>query len=498
MVLYTHDMQWRSRVPGAGRRCARRGEAGGMSSRRWIAALAVAGALLPVAAAADDPAPGTPQWHAAEVQNWAATTGRTADQLGNPEYWLLRQQQADTANADPYRAPERWAPRRGQVWPVGYENRYGARISGHVWAPRAGTPGAPYPAVVMVNGGGDREQEYWPFAQDLAEHGYVVLTFDPQGAGASEADPDPEHCEPGGAWTRPQELGVRESGPCAGQNGDEVSMTTGQVPGVVDLVVGGHTGQQGTLDVQELYETLEPNYVLGAIDAHGFLLSGAHPARRLVDPRRVGLMGHSLGAHAAALTANGDPRRRFRAAVAMDSFARLGHGVQPRVPTMYLQSEQELFSGPRLAPPPPEALHATRLDYPAYVRRDVPVLFGVLAGSTHQEFAYVGPESRLPASATGQRVASYYALAWLDRWLGGRTRAETRLLAKTFDDSVDVSNIGLGRWNAATQQNEPHLLAGRPVRDALSRYYASRADLGRVTCDDLRDLRTCMRAAAKP
>ena len=456
-------------------------------------ALLVAGLLAPAgASAADpDPEPGTPAWHVAATQNWASTTGRTLDQLSNPQYAQLRAGQADPSNADPYRAPERWAPERGRVWPIAYDNRYGARISGHVWAPRPGAPGAPYPAVILVNGGGAAEQQYWAFGQDLAEHGYVVLTFDPQGSGASESEPDPQHCEPGGPWSRPQEMGVQESGTCAGQNGDEVSMTVGQVPGVVELVVGGHTGQQGTLDVQELYETLEPNYVFGAIDAHDFLMSRDNPARSLVDPRRVGLMGHSLGAHAAALTANGDPLRRFSAAVAMDSFARLGHGVQPRVPTMYLQSEQELFSGPRLAAPPPEALHATRLDYPAFVRRGVPVLFGVLGGSTHHEFAYLGPEARLPASATGQRVATYYALAWLDRWLKRRPSAEKRLLAATFDDSADVSNIGLGRWNPTTQQNEPHRLAGRPVREALSRYYVSRADLRGRSCQDLRALETC-------
>lgn len=345
----------------------------------------------------------------------------------------------------------------------------------------------------MVNGGGDIEQEYWSFGQDLAENGYVVMTFDPQGSGASESDPDPEYCDPDGAWRRPQEMGVTEKGECAGQNGDEIAMTAGQVPAVVELVVGGRTGQQGTLDVQDLYEQLEPNYVFGAIDAHTFLVSKANPARALVDPGRMALMGHSLGAHAAALTANGDPRRRFAAAVAMDSFARLGHGVQPRVPTMYLQSEQELLSGPRLAPPPPEALHATRRDYPGYLRRQVPVFFGVLASSTHHEFAYLGPEARLPASAAGQRVATHFALAWLDRWLKDERAADRRLLARTFDGSVDRSAIGLGRWNPQTRANEPRRIGGLPVRDSLSRYYVSRAHFGRYSCEDLRRLRTCAR-----
>jgi dienelactone hydrolase len=446
-----------------------------------IAVLALSGLALA------DPAPGSPEWYAAETQNWLATTGRLQDQLSNPEYLQLREQQADTTNADPYRAPERWAPARGRVWAVAYPNRYGARISAHVWAPRGGT--GPYPGVVMVNGAGDSEEEYWSFAQDLAEHGYVVLTFDPQGSGRSASDPDPKYCDPNGSWRQPQEMGVTEHGSCAGQNSDGTA--TGEVPGIVEIVTGGHTGRQGTLDIQALYEQLEPNYVFGALDARDFLVSRGSPARRLVDRRHIAVMGHSLGAYAAALTANGDPKHRFAVGIAFDSYAHFSHRVGPRVPTMYLQSEQELFSGPRLAPPPPTALHATRADYRRFQRSRIPTLYGVLAGSTHQEFAYLGPEAHLPASAAGQRVATYYALAWLDRWTKGAAGAERRLLAARFDTSVDRSAIGLGRWNPVTQQNEPRHLAGLPVADSLSRYYLSQADFGRHHCADLRKPARC-------
>jgi pimeloyl-ACP methyl ester carboxylesterase len=452
---------------------------------RTVLAASAALVTLVAGAAVADPSPGTPEWYAAEATNWSDSSGRLRDQLTNPEYAELRTQQADTNNADPYRAPERWAPARGRVWPVSYRNRYGARISGHIWAPKA-NPRATYPAVVFVNGSGDREEEYWSFGQDLAEHGYVVLTFDPQGAGASDAKPADRYCDPNGDWRKPQEMGVTEHGSCAGENGDEVSATVGQVPGVVDLVVGGHTGQQGTLDVQDLYKELEPNFVFGALDARDFLVSAASPVRRIVDPLRVAVAGHSLGAYAAALTANGDPKHRFVAAVAMDSYAHLDHGVAPRVPTMYLQSEQELFSGPRLAAPPPTALHATRRDYTQAVARRVPVQFAVLAGSTHQEFAYVGPEAHLPASAAGQRVATYFALGWLDRWLKGDRTATRRLLASRYDGSVDASSIGLGHWDPATQTNQPYRLSGIAVRDTLSRYYVSRADLDGRHCKDLR------------
>lgn len=455
----------------------------------WVMAVAVAVVTGGVGYA--DPAPGTPGWYGAEAQNWVSSTGRVQDQVSNPLYFQLRSQQADTTNADPYRAAERWAPARGRVWAVSYRNRYQAKISGHIWAPRSLAGVYRYPAVVMVNGSGDTEEEYWSFGQDLAEHGYVVLTFDPQGAGKSDTAPAPAFCDPKGSWRQPQEMGVQEHGTCAGQNGDQVAATTGELPGVAALVVGGHLGNQGTLDVQSLYEQLEPNFVFGALDARDFLVSASNPARRLVDPQRIAVMGHSLGAYAAALTANGDPKHRFSVGVALDSYAHFAHHVSARVPTIYLQSEQEFFAGPRLAPPPPTGLHATRFDYPQFVRRRLPVLYAVLAGSTHQEFAYVGPEAHLPASARGQRVATYFALAWLDRWLKRTHSADNRLIATTFDTSTDTSSIGLGHWDPLTQTNRPHLLAGSLIRDALSRYYTSRADFDGYHCADLRSAREC-------
>jgi pimeloyl-ACP methyl ester carboxylesterase len=471
-------------------------------------AVCLAWAWFPVSAASDPP-PGSPEWYARETSNWADSTGRLQDQLSNPEYWVLRASQKDTTNADPYRAPERWAPARGRVMSLHYPNRYGAMISAHLWAPpsRFADPVTrqlsrdSYPAVIVINGSGDTEEEYWSFAEDLAEHGYVVMTFDPQGFGASDDAPNPQatYCDPNGSWREPQEMGVREHGTCAGQNDNTVNSTVGQVPAVAGIAVGGRTGSQGTVEIQGLYEQLEPNFVFGAFDAYGWLASRVNPWRSQIDLGRVGLLGHSLGAYAAALVANGDPLRRFVAAVALDSYGTLMHGVKPRVPTLFQQSEQELVSGPRLAPPPPEALHATRRDYAAFVARRIATMYVVLASSTHQEFAYVGPEGGGPASRYGQRVATYFALSWLDRSLKGthvgaarndegvqRDDASRRLLARSFDQSVDVSSIGLGLWDVAGATNEPYQIAGEPVASRLSPYYVSRYAFDGNSCLDIR------------
>lgn len=427
-----------------------------------------------------------------EAANFADSTGRLQDQLADPEYWPLRESQSDPTNADPYRAPERWAPARGRVVAAHYPNRYGAMISAHLWAPRRTAHGR-HPAVIFVNGAGDAEEEYWAFAEDLAEHGYVVMTFDPQGAGKSDAAPNPQskYCDPNGSWRRPQEMGVREHGSCAGQNDNGVDSTTGQLPAVADLVIGGHTGRQGTTDVQDLYDRLSPNFIFGAFDAYKWMASPANPWRGQIDFARVGVIGHSLGAYAAAMVANGDPLHRFRVGVALDSYAHLMHGVQPRVPTLYEQSEQELLSGPRLAAPPPTALHATRRDYGAFVAGRIDTMYVVLRASNHSEFAYTGPDQPAPASRAGQRVAAYFALAWLDRRLKDsdatlRRDADARLLATRFDRSVDRSSIGLGTWDLATMTNHPYLIAGNRIAAAVSSYYVSRYAFGGHACGDMR------------
>jgi hypothetical protein len=200
-------------------------------------------------------------------------------------------------------------------------------------------------------------------------------------------------------------------------------------------------------------------------------------------------MGHSLGAYAAAMVANGDPLHRFRAGISLDSYAHFMHDVGPRVPTLYEQSEQELVSGPRLAAPPPTALHATRQDYAAFVTRRIDTMYVVLRASNHSEFAYTGPDQPAPASRAGQRVATYFALAWLDRRLAGShasREADARLLAARFDRSVDRSSIGLGRWDHATMTNHPYVIAGDHVAAALSSYYVSRYAFGGHSCGDMR------------
>ena len=102
-------------------------------------------------------------------------------------------------------------------------------------------------------------------------------------------------------------------------------------------------------------------------------------------------------------------------------------------------------------------------------------------------------------------VASYYTLAWLDRYVASSPKAKgeskkvlTRLTASgtdRFDRSVDKYSIGSGFFDAAKAKgkdleagNVPITIGGIPIRNLLSFEYDSRYFLngGKLKCDDMR------------
>src|SRR5436190_22600357 len=196
-------------------------------SVKTLSLLLVAGVLaVPSVAAADAPKPGTLEYIQRDMQNMQDAYGRQTAPDGqfNNHDWQVAQaqesndnglkqlaEQAAAANrlaitpgnvfpgwntGNPFRRG--WAGRRGIQVPVSYTNRYGALIRGNVFAPLPGAKdpytGAalkpPYPGVVITTGSvqGSERMYFW-LAQDLAERGYVVLTYDVQGQGRSETFP---------------------------------------------------------------------------------------------------------------------------------------------------------------------------------------------------------------------------------------------------------------------------------------------------------------------
>jgi dienelactone hydrolase len=450
--------------------------------------LTVALVLGPAPAAAaqsDDPEPGSAAWHQRDLENMEHMTGRTRDQVTNPDYGLRLAlaspgiAAADVADqvthplhpvisasrllapgqaADVYRRD--WERQgRGIMVPVVYENRDGVRIQGEIWAPPSPWTDpvtgqehtGPYPAVVVTTGSIQGYKEmYWWAAQGLAEAGYVVMTYDVQGQGSS------------GTFAHDEDTGFIDCGPEG-------------CPGVPFQ-------QRG-------------NFVEGTEDALDFFLSPDNPLVGLVDERRVGLAGHSLGA--GAVTEVGNTDERIQAVVGWDN-ANLPADVEPRVPTMGQNAEAFFGPQPYLTAPNPDANNAT---FRRFRDAGVDSMQVALRGSTHLEWTYV--PYILAASSKGERVAMHYTLAWFDRWLKGerlgrsgaearapeiRAQAEdarVRLTGEVFDDSADASAIGAGTYEPLAG-NVPHTIEGDEVAEHLSFYFRSSYAFDGLDCDDLR------------
>ena len=444
---------------------------GGIRLAAVVAAICCLLLAGPSAAPAQgEPRPGSAEWLARDVENLLWMTGRTQDQLTHPEYVLqlvlkgnplFLENLADQLNhptrpivslsqlvpgaraADVYRHD--WERQgRGIMVPIEYENRYGARIQGEVWAPRQpftdpvtgeADPG-PYPGIVITTGSVQGFKElYWWAAQGLAEAGYVVMTYDVQGQGKSE--------------------------------------------------VFGHDPQTGFIrcapaDCPGFPFQQAANFIEGTEDALDWFLSDRNPLRGLGNADRIGLAGHSLGA--AAVTRVGNADERVDAVVAWDN-ANLPPDVPPRVPTMGQNAEAGFFPEPHLSPPNPDS--ATNAFW-RFKDAGVPAMQVALRGSTHLEWTYI--PFLFAASRDGERVAMHYTLAWFDRWLKPDTHAadaRERLTAEVFDDSADASAIGTGRWQPGVG-NVPYRIAGIPVAERLSFYLRSAYAFDGLECRDMR------------
>jgi len=325
-----------------------------------------------------------------------------------------------------------WGARYGVVRPIGYRNRNGAYISGHLWAPlpRRGEPMRRLPAIVIVNGDLAPEQVYWWAAQVLARAGYVVMTFDPQGHGASDTF--------GSGATRLRHVAVQQ--------------------------IAGTDAINPAADADAAEQTE---------DALDFLLSPNDPLRALVDATRVGLAGHSRGADAVSIVGARD--RRIDAIVAWDNLlAQAGdppRPPQPRVPALGMGADYYIYAPPYTSDPNPLA----KLDaFSAYRRAGVDAMEVVVRGGTHFEWSYVPSPAFGEATLRGIDMAAWYAEAWFDRYLKGERSAERRLLSD--------------RW-----RHDRREAAVDPEGDGnlYSFYYRSRLAIRAgghlVACDDLRD-----------
>src|SRR4051794_18276317 len=518
---------------------------------------------LPAAASAEAPKPGTPEYVQRDSQNIADAYGRQTapdGQFNNPAYTealvpdsteMGLRQLAETAaqanrlaitpgeffpgwnEGNPFRRS--WPGRRGTIVPVSYTNRYGALIRGTVFAPLPGAKDPytgkqlkpPYPGVVITTGSvqGSERMYYW-LAEDLAERGYVVLTYDVQGQGRSETLPHQND----------QVDALPFCNPLA-QPQDEEQFGCPGVP-----------FQQPS------------NFVYGTIDALDFFVSTPdHPYKnpngsdqpvnsfnplwkvwdRSADKRtvtpgrstRLAIIGHSLGASAVSQVQGTDAR--VETVVALDKLQGPGdNGIatnkaKPVVPALGVQSEYGfnvdpywMSGGSSIAPQPhspdkaPDPRREQKTGFDAWRKAGVDTMLVVPRASTHLEYTDIA--YALPASRYGQDFTSYYVQAWLDRYLkhegmpppqqpraektkkrvhrkrhhrrsAKRHRARARAAAAYGDPLLATSfkylePVDVGRWEPVTldraKQLSFYFCSGYALRDPRTRQMKADTNLG--------------------
>ena len=286
----------------------------------------------------------------------------------------------------------------------GAEERHGIPPGAVDWAAtrthaRAGAPPAPpgphggrRPVVLYSPGAGDPRTWGTVVGEELASHGYVVVTVDHTHESPCVRFPDGS---------------VRDNAPVL--EAFERAVREGTVPALLERIL--------TVRVRDV------RFVLDRLDAL------PHGLARIADPRRVGAFGHSAGGLTAAQTMDED--RRVRAGIDLDG-------------TMEFNPEPD---GTNLAPVAVRGLdrplllmgregsdHTTEPSWAAFWkhgrgwRRDL-----TLRGSRHQTYtdlAAILPQAGLPPQVVEERIGTTeparavavqraYVTSFFDRWLRG-------------------------------------------------------------------------------
>jgi len=448
-------------------------------------------------APAGNPAPGSAAWQQRDTINQYCATLRLRDQYDSPAYGnasrlegnnlFLAEMQEQAGDgpghihgglttlipgsqaADAFRALDRWqALRIGRDRRIALTASDGAQLRGHVFEPLGTPPPGGWPGVVITDGSvqGYEQLYYWA-AEDLVAHGYEVMTYDVQGQGDSDLLPSSSNC------------------------------------GAAQL-------QAGNLLCQGVPYQQSYNFYQGAEDSLNWFDSPANPYYANLNTGEIGIAGHSLGA--AAVSEVGQCDSRVKTIVAWDNLGKIsgchggGETINPaytytdgaviHVPALALTNDYAFNPQPMSSPPNAQSKAAGFSQVVAAGKDSMQVAF---RNATHLTYSYV--PYVLPANELSERMASYYTVAWFDRYLKGQGSGFTRLTAKKFDRSADTDSIGAGLYDPhvaladpsdPTAGNVPYKIAGISVPDILSFYYMSQYALSnprsgsKAACVDMR------------
>lgn len=453
--------------------------------------------LLAAVAQAFDPA--------LEAKNFAKTSEREQYVTLTPEF-QTRLTQANTDNAASYAAirandPERdftgnvcanggqecagdvrfydWKDNGfGIVKPVLFTARNGSTLSGHVWATKGGP--AKKPLVVITNGSVQApEQLYWGQAATLATHGYVVLTYDPQGQGRSDTGGEGVDASDG----VPSQAGR----PFYDNTEDALDFALSTADAPYDPRPSCTTGTD--------HSPKQDRRVAAGLDAP------FNPLADMIDKTRVGIAGHSLGA--AAVSYIGQLDDRVDGIVAWDNLRASDasqnpgsgpggppvclSGSSPRPasvpitkPAMGISNDYGIFPTPNTTDPDPQEATA---GFQAYKAAGVDSLQFVIRGGTHEESAFI-PGMTVPvlglASLRGSDLVAWYTTAWFDK--------EVKCADGSACEADADRRLQTDRWRDDARSGQVDSNGDSNVYSFYkrSRFAFKTSDGTAVSCDDMR------------
>jgi dienelactone hydrolase len=417
-----------------------------------------------------------------EAKNFSKTQERQAI-YDTPEYQARLRSQSTTNQADALamaaKDPERqftgdlcwngsdgcagdvrlydWGPKGyGIVQPVLFTARNGATLSGHIWATRAGP--AKRPGIVITNGSVQaNEPLYWFAAQALAKAGYVVMTWDPQGQGLSDAH-----------------------GEAPDQNEGFPAQTDGRpfFDGTEDALNFFYSTPDHPYSAGSSCSTGTSHQPKQARRVQAGLNAAYNPYWQRFDHQRVGLAGHSYGA--AGVSYIGQFDKRVKAIVAWDNLSQPspgsggGQGFPPgeegcpahpgdrvdltkapakgAAPALGMSADYFLPPTPNTSEPP-SAQHCDAvlaayeqngtppsrddgtgcksLASKGYSHRGIDSGEIVIRGGSHLDFSFI-PNHAFGASLRGADEIDWYTTAWFDKYVKGDKTADERLLSNRW------------------------------------------------------------------
>jgi dienelactone hydrolase len=356
--------------------------------------------------------------------------------------------------------------------PVLFTARNGSTISGHVWATKGG---GKRPLIVITNGSVQApEQLYWGQAATLAKHGYVVLTYDPQGQGRSDTYGE----------------GVDQFDGVPSQEGRPFYDNTEDALDFALSTPGKPYDPRPSCTTGTDHSPKQDRRVKDGLDA------AFNPLHDLIDKTRVGIAGHSLGAAAVSYIGQIDPR--VDGIVAWDNLREPGgnqvgdtpvcvSGSSPRPPSppitkpaMGISNDYGIAPSPNTADPDPQ--EGTE-GFAAYKDAGIDSLEFQIRGGTHEESAFI-PGMTVPllglATLRGSDLVAWYTTAWFDKQV------------KCADGSACEANADkrllTDRWRNDEREGQIDTNSDPNVYSfyKLSKYDFKRAGGGKAICDDMR------------